>query len=122
MCLALLPAGVVPLSAQGAGRIQAGDELRAGSEIDSYLRSLQSLGKVRPYAWSARSYSPREGEQLAPQDSLHPWNARFHFAGPAGRYSARRVHAARPDLLCSDLRALVHFPVARRAMVVSITG
>src|SRR3954471_18800934 len=58
-----------PASAQtGGGRA----EVFAGSEFESYLRYLQTLGKSKSTTWSIRGFSPREIDALAPTDSVHP--------------------------------------------------
>lgn len=54
-------------------------EVYAGSELESYLRYLQTLGKSQPTVWSLRGLSPSEIDALAPIDSAHPWSARYDF-------------------------------------------
>jgi len=57
------------------------NEVFAGSELESYLRYLQSAGKSVEYPWSMRAFSPLEIDELAAKDSEHPW---------AGRYDLQR--------------------------------
>ncbi|MEO5590139.1 MAG: hypothetical protein ABIS03_11180, partial [Gemmatimonadaceae bacterium] len=52
-------------------------ELYVSSDGESYLRYLQTLGKVPEYPWSSRSFSQRELRRLIPKDSAHPWHARL---------------------------------------------
>jgi len=64
----------------GGGRT----EVFAGSEFESYLRYLQTLGKSKSTTWSIRGFSPKEVDALAPTDSLHPWAKRYNFAPQKG--------------------------------------
>ena len=74
-----------PAAAQtGGGR----SEVFAGSEFESYLRYLQTLGKSKSTTWSIRGFSPKEVDALNPTDSLHPWAKRYNFAPQTGP----RVH------------------------------
>jgi hypothetical protein len=57
----------------------------AGSEFESYLRYLQTLGKSKPTTWSIRGFSPAEIDALAPTDSAHPWAARYTFHDSGNR-------------------------------------
>jgi hypothetical protein len=61
-------------------------EVYAGSEFESYLRYLQTLGKSKPGVWSIRPFSSTQLDQLMPSDSLHPWGQRYNFTSvrPAG--------------------------------------
>jgi hypothetical protein len=54
-------------------------EIFAGSEFESYLRYLQTLGKSKPSVWSIRPLSPRQIDALMPSDSVHPWGGRYDF-------------------------------------------
>ena len=61
-------------------------ELFPNSPAESYLRYLQTVGRVPLYPWSSRAFSPRELDRLVPKDSAHPWHARLrdearNFAG-----------------------------------------
>lgn len=70
-----------PAAAQtGGGR----SEVFAGSDFESYLRYLQTLGKSKSTTWSIRSFSPREIDALNPTDSMHPWAQRYSFAPQTG--------------------------------------
>ena len=53
------------------------NEVFAGSELESYLRLLQTLGKSESYPWSIRSFSPAEVDRLAASDTTHPWSHRY---------------------------------------------
>src|SRR5205809_3316445 len=75
----------VVLACASPGAAHAQDSTRAelsrwifpGSEEESYLRYLQTLGVVREYPWSVRAFSSDELRLLAPKSSDHPWaNAR----------------------------------------------
>jgi len=65
-----------PAIAQSAG---GRSEVFAGSEFESYLRYLQTLGKSPSTTWSIRGFSPAEIDALAPADSIHPWGDRYAF-------------------------------------------
>ena len=81
--------------AVGAQDETAGSSVRhevfPNSTADSYLRYLQTIGKVPAYPWSSRPFSQRELRKLIPRDTLHAWNHRFidgsHDLGPL-RYGA----------------------------------
>src|SRR5205809_304090 len=75
----------VVLACASPGAAHAQDSTRAelsrwifpGSEEESYLRYLQTLGMVREYPWSVRAFSSDELRLLTPKSSNHPWaNAR----------------------------------------------
>src|SRR5438034_5317517 len=75
----------VVLACASPGAAHAQDSTRAelsrwifpGSEEESYLRYLQTLGVVREYPWSVRAFSSDELRLLAPKSDDHPWaNAR----------------------------------------------
>ena len=57
-------------------------EVFVGSEFESYLRYLQTLGKSKPTVWTIRSLSPSQIDALAPTDSMHPWASRYDFGAP----------------------------------------
>ena len=57
----------------------------AGSRREDYLRTLQTLGIVRPYPWSLRGFSPREIDLLRPQTDSHPRSAASEFQGDSLR-------------------------------------
>jgi Capsule assembly protein Wzi len=52
-------------------------EIVVGSELESYLRYLQTAGKSEVYPWGIRSFSPAEVDKLAANDSEHPWAKRY---------------------------------------------
>jgi hypothetical protein len=52
-------------------------EVFASSTPESYLRYLQSIGKVPEQPWSSRAFSTRELDRMIAQDSAHPWADRF---------------------------------------------
>ncbi|HVF39212.1 MAG TPA: capsule assembly Wzi family protein [Gemmatimonadaceae bacterium] len=60
-------------------------EIFAGSELESYLRYVQTMSKDDSYPWSIRGFSPVEIDALTPGDSLHPWARRYDLA--------RRTHS-----------------------------
>jgi len=62
-------------------------EVFAGSELENYLRYLQTLGVVPVYPWGLRAFSPVELDRLAPVETSHPWAARYDLAAapPAHR-------------------------------------
>lgn len=53
------------------------NEVFAGSELESYLRYLQTAGKSQEYPWSMRNFSALEIDELAAKDSAHPWARRY---------------------------------------------
>lgn len=73
MGTAFIAPGDASGQATGGGR----SEVFAGSELESYLRYLQTAGKSDPYPWSIRSFSPSEIDVLAAADSAHPWARRY---------------------------------------------
>ena len=52
-------------------------EVFASSVAESYLRYLQSIGKVPDQPWSSRAFSARELDRMLAKDSAHPWADRF---------------------------------------------
>ena len=52
-------------------------ELFVQSPGESYLRYLQTLGKVPEHPWTLRGFSERELRTLIPGDSAHPWADRY---------------------------------------------
>ncbi len=75
--LSIAPAVSLAQSSGGHG------EVFVGSEFESYLRYLQTLGKSQPSVWSIRHLSPGQLDALAPSDTLHPWARRYDFSKPA---------------------------------------
>jgi hypothetical protein len=69
-------------------------EIFVGSQPENYLRYLQTMGRVRLYPWSSRSFSPRELDRLIPQDTAHPWQHRF--AAPVRSIYGIRYDFVRP--------------------------
>ena len=61
------------LAQTGGGR----NEIVVGSDLESYLRYLQTAGKSEVYPWGIRSFSPSEIDKLAAKDSAHPWAKRY---------------------------------------------
>jgi Capsule assembly protein Wzi len=61
-------------TAQSAG---GRSEIVVGSQLESYLRYLQTAGKSEEYPWGIRSFSPSEIDKLAAKDSAHPWAKRY---------------------------------------------
>jgi hypothetical protein len=52
-------------------------EMFVQSPGESYLRYLQTLGKVPGHPWTRRGFSERELRSLIPKDSAHPWADRY---------------------------------------------
>lgn len=67
---AALLACAAPSAAQQA-RLPGG--LVAGSEVEEYLRFLQTTGEVAPGPWSLRGFGRAEADGLLPPPSGHPW-------------------------------------------------
>lgn len=84
VCLAVLLGG--PAAAQE--RFPAWGEVFVGSELESYLRMLQTAGKVDPYPWSIQGFSVSEVERLIPKDSIHPWGGRYRLDSQGGKQPA----------------------------------
>ncbi len=73
--------------AQSIEGLAAQAEVTAGSELENYLRTLQSLGEVPVHPWTIRAFSPSELGRLAPGDTSGPWALRYDLrsdstAGP----------------------------------------
>ena len=73
---ALFLASARPASAQLLG---GRSEIFAGSEFESYLRYLETLGHSKPSVWSIRPLSPGQIDKILPTDSVHPWANRYDF-------------------------------------------
>jgi hypothetical protein len=71
-------------------------EVFVASPAESYLRYLQSVGKVPLHPWSSRGFSERELKKLVPTDSAHPWRDRF--VDSSREYSGIRYEFLAPDL------------------------
>ena len=52
-------------------------ELFADTPGESYLRYLQTTGRVPLYPWAVRAFSQRELQTLIPPDTANPWAGRF---------------------------------------------
>src|SRR5437870_1201680 len=59
--------------AQDSTRAELSRWIFPGSEEESYLRYLQTLGIVKEYPWSVRAFSSDELRTLAPKTNDHPW-------------------------------------------------
>lgn len=75
--LFLYPASAAAQENEGVG---GRSENFVGSELENYLRFLQSEGTSPLYPWSVRGFSPREIDRLLPTEEAHPWAARYAFA------------------------------------------
>lgn len=84
---------ISPLAAQAGG--PEGNEVLVGSELERYLRLLQSRGAVDPYPWSLRGLSLREVDLLLPRDSAHPWAERIPSAADSA--GGLQVKLLRPE-------------------------
>ena len=71
-------------------------EVFVASPAESYLRYLQSVGKVPLHPWSSRGFSERELKKIVPTDSAHPWRDRF--VDSSREYSGIRYEFLAPDL------------------------
>lgn len=67
-----------PVAAQVAPT-EVGHELFVNSELEQYLRLLQTVGEVSPHPWSVRSFGPAEIARLRPSGERHPWGERYRF-------------------------------------------
>lgn len=68
---------LAPTAARAQGNVGGRNEVFAGSELESYLRYLQTLGKSQSYPFSIRAFSPQEIDRLAAADTAHPWARRY---------------------------------------------
>ncbi|HEX2081153.1 MAG TPA: capsule assembly Wzi family protein [Longimicrobium sp.] len=86
---ALLAASLAcaPAAAQQAPPRDLHAALGAGSEVETYLRTLQLVGAVPLHPWSVRSLSPRQARELAPAGA-HPWSRVYRPAERAARVAA----------------------------------
>ncbi len=71
-------------------------EVFVSSIGDSYLRYLQTVGKVPEYPWTSRGFSQRELKHLIPNDPAHPWHDRF--VDEARDYRGIRYGLIRPQI------------------------
>jgi hypothetical protein len=82
VALPLVPGFPADAAAQEVNPLEVSAETFAGSELEHYLRILQTTGKVPLYPWSLRGYSPGEVRELSPLDGDHPWARRYSFQSP----------------------------------------
>lgn len=68
---------ISPMVSSAQTSVGGRSEVFAGSELESYLRNLQTAGKSESYPWSIRSFSLAEVDRLASSDSAHPWGERY---------------------------------------------
>ena len=95
--LALLSVSAPILPAQARPALDGRDEYFAGSELESYLRTLQTLGLAPAYPWSLRQFSQREIDRLMPAaTAAHPWAGRYDFSH--ARRSRAYVRWLRPQV------------------------
>jgi hypothetical protein len=80
VALAMFPMTKAVSQAQNVG---GRSEIFAGSDLERYLRYLQTLGLVGSYPWTIRDFSPLETDSLVPRSSAHPWSARYDLAARA---------------------------------------
>jgi len=79
-CLALgALISISGLGAQVPAPVAARTEVSAGSELETYLRTLQAVGIIGVYPWSARRFTAAEVDRLLPADSGHPWANRYDW-------------------------------------------
>ncbi len=80
--LAVVPGLGAPTSgwAQEAGPRSVVNEVFAESELESYLRALQNVGRVAAYPWSIRGFSAAEVERMS-ADPGWVWGDRYAFQG-----------------------------------------
>lgn len=62
-------------------------EVFAGSELESYLRVLQTIGAVPLYPWSIRNFSLAELDALSPLQGGHPWSDRYDWVVNRARWT-----------------------------------
>src|SRR6185503_9377860 len=68
---------LAPVAARAQSNVGGRNEVFAGSELESYLRYLQTLGKSEAYPFSIRAFSAEEIDRLAAADTAHPWARRY---------------------------------------------
>jgi hypothetical protein len=77
LLVTLLLAAPAHAASQEVGRMGGRSEVFVNSEMENYLRYLQTTGEVALYPWSIRAFSPREVDRLLTPDSVHPWASRY---------------------------------------------
>jgi hypothetical protein len=70
---------VAPLHGQ-AQNVGGRSEIFAGSDLERYLRYLQTLGLAGAYPWTIRDFGPPEIDSLVPRSAAHPWADRYDLA------------------------------------------
>lgn len=70
-------------------------EIFAGSDLERYLRYLQTTGVVGSYPWGIRAFSPMEVDSLAPRSHTHPWATHFDL-GPRRQSHRIELDYVRP--------------------------
>jgi hypothetical protein len=94
---ALVAIGIaLPLHPASSQTLGGKAEVFVGSEFESYLRYLQTLGKSKSTVWSIRSLSPSQIDALSPTDTIHPWAHRYDFSDP--RPAGFRYEFIRPTV------------------------
>lgn len=97
-----------PVTAQTQWPLAVWGEVSAGTELEDYLRLLQSNGLANLYPWSVRAFSLFELERMAPSELGHPWQNRYRFAPRRTQRSpSLRVSLIRPS---ATLVYNTHFP------------
>jgi hypothetical protein len=69
-----------PLWSQIPSTTVAPPFVAVGSDEDSYLRYLQTVGLVPEYPWSIRGFSPQEMERLGVRKASQPWSVGMYPA------------------------------------------
>ncbi|HXG71196.1 MAG TPA: hypothetical protein VNJ04_11385, partial [Gemmatimonadaceae bacterium] len=95
-----LPDSLVPFIAPR----EAAPIIVPGSNEESYLRYLQSVGKVAAYPWTVRSFGQVETRRISIPRGSHPWSA-----GMRSRSDDARFHMAILPASVT-LRLNSHFP------------
>src|SRR6266513_1027749 len=85
--------GAAAQSASAYGR----SEIFVDSDLEQYLRYLQTESRVPIHPWSIRAFSPLEVDSLAPRTKDHPWATRYELA-PARHFGPLAVDFVRPTL------------------------
>jgi hypothetical protein len=80
--------------AQDTARVELSRWILPGSDVENYVRALQTLGMVRRYPWSARSFSGHELRRLTVDSTAHPWSAHPSLAGSPRRFGGLSVDVA----------------------------
>ena len=84
LCISLTASSAL---AQNTSTVGGKSEVFVDSDLERYLRYLQTEGEVGLYPWSIRGFSPREIDRISPSDSAHPWADRYdlgHRGGSGG--------------------------------------